>query len=122
MIEAEIITGNNIGRKVLIPRIIMTSPDIKWPFMLRRRQFPVKVCFAMTINKSQGQTLQHVGIYLPKPVFSHGQLYVALSRVTSTKGLKMLLKNDVEGLEKHTQNIVYPEVFSNLTGIATSRV
>ncbi len=32
----------------------------------------------MTINKAQGQSLEHVGVYLPAPVFAHGQLYVAL--------------------------------------------
>jgi ATP-dependent DNA helicase PIF1 len=42
------------------------------PFTLRRRQFPVRPTFAMTINKAQGQTLKMVGIFLPKPVFTHG--------------------------------------------------
>jgi len=37
VIEAEIVTGNNVGRKVLIPRIVLTSNDSKWPFVLRHR-------------------------------------------------------------------------------------
>jgi ATP-dependent DNA helicase PIF1 len=46
----------------------------------------------MTINKSQGQTFDQVGIYLPEPVFSHGQLYVAFSRATSKEGVKVVVK------------------------------
>jgi hypothetical protein len=56
-IEAQIITGINVGDKIFIPRIIMSSSDTKWHFKLKRRQFPLSVCFAMTINKSKGQSL-----------------------------------------------------------------
>ncbi|EFX67519.1 hypothetical protein DAPPUDRAFT_63871, partial [Daphnia pulex] len=51
-----------------------------------RLQFPVLLAFAITITKSQGQTFDRVGIFLPEPVFSHGQLYVAFSRATSKEG------------------------------------
>ncbi|PIA58337.1 hypothetical protein AQUCO_00500336v1 [Aquilegia coerulea] len=78
------------------------------------RQFPLKVCFAMTINKSQGQTLQHVGIYLPRPVFSHGQLYVVVSRTTSRKGLKILIEQEEDEPDGHTKNVVYHEIFDGL--------
>jgi len=68
VIEAVIITGTHIGNKVYIPRINLTTQGSRWPFVLCLRQFPIKVCYSMTINKSQGQTLLNVGIYLRKPV------------------------------------------------------
>lgn len=61
----------------------------------------------MTINKSQGQTLNNVGVYLKKPVFTHGQLYVAISRVTSKEGLKILIENENGQCDDKTKNIVY---------------
>jgi len=64
----------------------------------------------MTINKSQGQTIPNVGIYLPEPVFSHGQLYVGLSR-----GVTRILakpKDDLDATGKSTKNIVYRDVLN----------
>ncbi|XP_027171757.1 ATP-dependent DNA helicase PIF1-like [Coffea eugenioides] len=114
VLEAEVIIGSNIGDLVLIPRISLTPQSTRMPFPIKRRQFPVKVAFAMTINKSQGQTLKNVGVYLPEPVFSHGQLYVALSRATSPDGLKILIVNRDDDPWDYTKNIVYREIFDAL--------
>jgi hypothetical protein len=105
-----ILTGCKVGEEVFIPRIALNTTDVKWPFTLQRRQFPVRVCYAMTINKSQGQTLSIVGLYLKKPVFTHGQLYVAVSRSTSRSGLRILIEDDDGSCGSQTRNVVYREV------------
>jgi ATP-dependent exoDNAse (exonuclease V) alpha subunit len=64
----------------------------------------------MTINKSQGQSLSNVGVYLKQPVFTHGQLYVAISREKNRKGLKILIQNPDGSCGTKTKNIVYREI------------
>ncbi len=111
VIDAEIITGSHIGQRVFIPRIRMAPSDTDLPFQLIRRQFPIRLAFAMTINKAQGQTIPYMGLYLPNPIFAHGQLYVALSRVQSKNYIKILVKDHghING-EVYTKNIVYREI------------
>lgn len=118
-IECETLCGTNVGIKHLIPRIDMQPSDSKWPFNFSRLQFPLQICFAMTINKSQGQSLETVGLYLPRPVFSHGQFYVAVSRVTSSKGLHILIVSDYGTSTNITSNIVYKEVFRGLPTVGS---
>lgn len=113
-IEAKIISGGKVGEIRSIPRMVISPSDKKMPFQLNRRQFPVSVCFAMTINKSQGQTLAKVGLYLERNVFSHGQLYVAVSRVKSKKGLKVLCCDKDGNYTNSTTNVVYHEVLHRL--------
>ncbi|XP_061367493.1 uncharacterized protein LOC133310559 [Gastrolobium bilobum] len=110
VVEAIVLTGNNIGDIVLIPRMTISPSGHTFPVNFQRRQFPLVVSFAMTINKSQGQSLSHVGIYLPRSVFTHGQLYAALSRVKSRHGLKMLILDENGCVTNTTFNIVYKEI------------
>lgn len=96
------------------PRTSMSPSQSPRPFKLTRRQFPLIVSYAMTINKSQGQSLASVGLYLPRLVFSHGQLYVAFSRVQSKQGLKILIHDKKGKAINTTTNVVFKEVFQNL--------
>ncbi|KAI8330155.1 hypothetical protein EDC96DRAFT_49724 [Choanephora cucurbitarum] len=93
------------------PRIKLSTLEGELPFILTRKQFPVRLCFAMAINKAQGQSLQNVGIDLRYEAFAHGQLYVAFSRATSWKNITVLFSEDNE--EETTRNIVYPELLLN---------
>ncbi|PIA42625.1 hypothetical protein AQUCO_02000220v1 [Aquilegia coerulea] len=95
VIEAKILNGSHAGNYVFIPRITLQPSVSETPFQMARRQFPVRLAFAMTINKSQGQSV------------NHGQLYVALSRCTSSNRISVLLGNEDDD---KTTNVVYPEV------------
>ena len=116
VMEGVVISGEFLGRKVMVPRIPLQPSETPFPFTLRRMQFPVKVAFAMTINKSQGQSLRRVGLYLPEGCFGHGQLYVALSRTgyppSGDMGVRIVaLDGHVEGDDGvYTRNVVYTEV------------
>lgn len=114
LIEAQIITGTKVGEKVFIHRISLIHKDANLPFIFKRTQFPLKLCYAMTINKSQGQSLNKIGVYLPEPIFGHGQLYVALSRATSPYGLKVLMKQQENQAINVTKNIVYKDFLKKI--------
>ena len=79
VLEVQLLTGEHAGKKVFIPRIANQPTEDQVAFKFTRKQFPVRLCFAMTINKSQGQTVKHVGLDLRSPVFTHGQFYVGVS-------------------------------------------
>ena len=119
LIGVKILNGSHEGQETFLPRIDLISNDDDLPFELKRRQFPVQIAFCMTINKSQGQSLTTVGVWLPQPVFAHGQLYVALSRSGIPANTKILMKdvNDRQGKLQnreglYTVNVVYKEVLN----------
>ena len=100
-----ILNGNFCGQDAIIPRVPLTSTDERYiPFT--RLQIPVKLAFASTKNRSQGQSFEKVGLYLKYDVFSHGQLYVGMSRVIEPSNLIIFLGED----KNFTKNEVYPEV------------
>ena len=68
----------------------------------------------MTINKSQGQTLSTVGVWLSDSCFGHDQLYVAVSRVGSPDCIKLAIRRNEDNPENATSNIVFKEVFNKM--------
>ena len=110
VIDATAISGSKLGAKIFIPRIWLATKDPTLPFELKRKQFPVKLSYSMTANKAQGQTLTQVGIYIAREFFSHGQLYVAISRVGDGNFVKILYKKENK---YHVKNVVYKEVLTN---------
>ena len=111
IIATTIVPGKDVGDNIFIPRMNLIPSDSGLPFKFQRRQFLVALCFAMTINKSQGQSLSYVVLYLSKPVFSHGQFYVVVSRVKTKSSLKVLILDDEGRPCKITSNVLYNEVF-----------
>ncbi len=109
VIEAQIIIGKGAGNVAFIPRIKFIFDNSGLPFTFARKQFPLRLAYAMTINKSQGQTLSHVGLHLTDDVFSHGQLYVAFSRAKAPANVKVQLPDTVHGRIGLMRNVVYKE-------------
>jgi hypothetical protein len=108
VLEVKLLTGDFAGQKVFIPRISNQPTEDQVAFKFTRRQFPVRLGFAMTFNKSQGQSVKHVGLDLRRPVFSHGQFYVGVSRVTSVSNIKVIWEEAIRA--PRSKNIVYKEV------------
>jgi ATP-dependent exoDNAse (exonuclease V) alpha subunit len=111
VLEAEILGGEHNGEIAFIPRITMTPSGNTndFAFILSRLQFPIRLALAISINKAQGQSVKYVGVDLRVPVFTHGQLYFALSRATSRSRVKVLLPP--RSRENRTLNVVFPQIF-----------
>jgi hypothetical protein len=119
-LTVSIVTDSHAGNTAVLPRINFTpanNNNSALPFKLQRRQFPVRLAFAMTIHKAQGQSLKKVGLYLPKPCFSHGQLYVALSRSGIREQTKIFIRSSLpqQGCQENkyfTANVVWKEILT----------
>jgi hypothetical protein len=108
VLEVRILGGDHDGKTAFIPRIsLLPTSSTDYAFKFRRRQFPVRLAFALSINKAQGQSVKYVGLDVRVPVFAHGQLYVALSRATSCSRVKILLPDPTDPF---TINVVHLEV------------
>ena len=111
LLRCKVANGDGNQDEVLIPRIIMRPSDMRGqPCEWQRQQFPVRLAFAMTINKSQGQTLKRASVWLQSPVFGHGQLYVAASRIGHPDGIKFFITQAAGTPEFATRNVVFREV------------
>ena len=75
----------------MFPKIPLIPSD--YPFNFRRHQFPIKLCFSMTIKKSQGQSFKVMGLDLTNECFAYGQLYVGCSRARKEKNVYILAKD-----------------------------
>jgi len=124
---------------VSLPRIKTRYFDENHQMAFWRTQFPVRLAYATTINKSQGQTLKKVGLYLERPVFSHGQLYIALSRVKWKEDIKIFCDPTIDAHTGKTttttahnvgniitqnrtriRNIIWGEIFEQPTRVAAT--
>lgn len=99
-LRVEILSGDHAGKTVIIPRIPLTvnQENHRISCEMTRFQFPIRLAFALTISKAQGQTIGKVGIYLPAPVFSHGLLNVAFTRVGNPRNIKLFIR-DIPGVQ-----------------------
>ncbi|KAG0728702.1 hypothetical protein GWK47_003667 [Chionoecetes opilio] len=90
-LRCKALQSSSRGDDFYLPRVpIITQAASGTGFRMRRLQFPIRVAFAMTIRKCQGQTKSYVGVNSPTPVFTHGQLYVSLSRVGCAVAVEVL--------------------------------
>jgi hypothetical protein len=97
-ITSRLITVETIDSKrriVSIPRIrFKYKPTVNTSYKMMRVQFPLRLCYAMTINKSQGQSFDQILLDITESSFCHGQTYVAWSRVRSFDKIRLIVTNE----------------------------
>ena len=104
------------NKVLILPRIPTRYGGKSFPFELTRLQFPIKIAFALTINRAQGQSVQKCGILLPKNVWTHGQIYVAFSRSGNPNNVyvwaeqSQFKEHSLDPERKYVKNVVYRQV------------
>lgn len=86
-IVVEPLGKDNSGRTFSLHKIHFRGLDENEVEDFVRIQFPVKLAYAMTVHKAQGQTFSRVGVYIDTDAFTHGLLYMAFSRVINDSNL-----------------------------------
>ncbi|KAF9561454.1 hypothetical protein CPC08DRAFT_742543 [Agrocybe pediades] len=109
IVTVKLLQEGHSNEEFLIPRIIFTAV-LPSKHTLMRRQFPLAPAYATTFNGCQGLTLDKIGVDLTRPVFSHGQLYTALSRIRNRHDGAVLLKEESGGW---TFNVTYDELLAD---------
>ena len=106
--------ANDPNATIMIPKILIHTKQDDFPFNLKRTQWPVRIAYVMSMNKSQGHTFTKCGLLLPNSFFTHGQLYVGLSRYGEPNNFYIYINQDeyshLPNDKFYTRNVVYPEV------------
>ena len=110
LLDVEILSGYHRGQRHYLPKMLFQPSDSGFPFVLKRLRFPIRLAFSMTNNKSQSQNFDNFGIFLDRPCFSHGQLYVTFSRAPAYTDIKVKLWGSHEQVyhngKWYTRNVV----------------
>ncbi len=92
----EILTGKAKGSiEILTKSAFSINPEASGlPFTIIRKQYPIIPAYCLSVHKAQGQSLQRVGLIFESDPFTHGQLYVALSRVSGWNRVYTVYQGD----------------------------
>ena len=115
-----VVTPLSGGDDILVPRVPMECTESKLGIPFIRRQFPILLAYYLTLNRSQGQTLDTVGIELPESVFSHGHVYVGAARTGDPDKLHFYadqtvhedIAGELEEGKTYVRNEVWPEMLT----------